>query len=117
MKEFLLPACVCVASLTVLAGCAATDSRLGPSSRKGTLAKFYSSEQLQKLPSTCLGPLSPDDIVTKKFVEIRVFHGKSSEYLPALLPPSVLAKIGDKVEFSPKHCGEGNALTIIQILE
>lgn len=117
MKNSVLPAFVCVASLFVLASCAATDPRLGSNSRKGTLAKFYSSEQIQKLPVKCVGLLSPDDMATKKYVEIRVFHGKSSEYLQAVLPPSVLAKIGDKVEFSPKHCGEGSALTIIQVLE
>ncbi len=112
---FAFPALALTAALLVLTGCA-TDPRLGPDSQAGYVKEFYTAEKLRLSPPPCLASLTPAQIAAGTYVEIRVPHGRRSEYLSAHVPASIKPGLLDKVEISPRHCKDGSVPEVIQIL-
>lgn len=105
-----------LASAALTVGCTTTDTRIGTNSRAGYVHAFYSVEKLRADPPTCLKSLTPEQIATGRYVEIKVLHGRRSEYLAAIAPPEMQVQLHDEVEFSPKHCERGSIPAIKQIL-
>ena len=105
-----------VACLVLLTGCAMTDPRVGANSRAGWISSVYSAEKLRTSPPACLGILTPAQIVSGRYVEIKVPHGRLGEYLPAIVPPSVQVQLHDEVEFAPKRCEGGAVPEVRQVL-
>ncbi|MCU6435299.1 hypothetical protein LPB67_16100 [Undibacterium sp. Jales W-56] len=105
-----------VACLVLLTGCAMTDPRVGVNSRAGWISSVYTAEKLRTNPPACLGSLTPAQIDSGQYVEIKVPHGRRGEYLPAIVPPSVQVHLHDWVEFSPKLCEAGVVPEVKQVL-
>lgn len=115
-QGFLLTGFV-LAGAALIAGCTTTDTGIGANSRAGYVHAFYSVEKLRTDPPTCLRALTPEQIATGRYVEIKVSHGRRSEYLAAIAPPEMQVQLHDEVEFSPKHCEQGVIPEIKQILK
>lgn len=105
-----------IACFFLLSGCAMTDLRVGENSRVGWISSVYTEEKLRTSPPTCLRALTPAQIASGRYVEIKVPHGRRGEYLPAMVPPSVQVHLRDEVEFSPKLCEAGVVPEVKQVL-
>jgi hypothetical protein len=110
-------ALISIAALLALMGCATPDPRLGPDSRSGYVSAVYTAEKLRTDPPRCLASLTPTQITAGQYVEIKVLHGRLSEYLSAFVPPSIKPAIHDKVEISPQYCKDGMVPEVKQILQ
>lgn len=116
MKFFYLAKGNAIACLVLLTGCAMTDAHMGPNSRTGYIYAVYSADKLRTDPPACLASLTPAQIISGRYVEIKVFHGRRSEYLPAVVPSTIQVQLHDEVEFTPKHCEAGVVPEIKQVL-
>lgn len=116
MKTYRPAFLMSIVALLVLVGCATSDPRLGLDSRTGYVSEVYSVERLRKDPPRCLAMLTPAQIAIGEYVEIRIPHGRYSEYLSAFVPPSMRPSMHDKVEISPQYCKDGRVPEVRQIL-
>lgn len=112
---FALAALASTVASQALTGCA-TDPRLGPEGRAGYVSEIYTAEKLRVSPPRCLTSLAAAQIAVGTYVEIKIPHGRHSEYLSAHVPVSIKPELLDKVEISPQYCKDGNVPEVIQIL-
>lgn len=102
-------------AMLVLTGCA--DPRIGPNSNTGWVTELYAPEKLQANRPSCLAGLNAAEIVSHRYAEVSVSHGRSRTYVSALVPASMVLRPHDKVEISPPSCEDGVVPEIVQVLE
>ncbi|MCU6501833.1 hypothetical protein LPN04_28995 [Rugamonas sp. A1-17] len=108
-------------SLTVplvlsMVGCAASYQPSTPDAKTGWVTEFYSEQSLGPKVPSCLTRVSREQILSGKYVEVKVPHLRSSRYVSAEVPAGMKLTLGDKVEVSPANCKDGKIPIVIQVL-
>ena len=116
MGFFYLTKMNAIACILMMTGCAMTDARIGANSHAGYIYAVYSADKLRTDPPTCLASLSPAQIISGRYVEIKVPHGRWGTYLPAVVPSSLRVQLHDEVEFAPKNCEAGVVPEVKKVL-
>jgi hypothetical protein len=108
-------------SLTVplvlsMVGCAASYQPSTPDAKTGWVTELYSEQSLATKVPSCPTGLSREQILSGKYVEVKVLHFRSSRYVSAEVPAGMKLALGDKVEISPGHCKDGEIPVVTYVL-
>lgn len=93
------------------------DARIGPDGKAGWIVKRYSADELRLHRPSCLATLPAEAIETNQFVEVSVSKGRGRRYVAAILPATLSADAGDRVEVAPYRCDQGRIPIVRQVLE
>ena len=116
MKNFPFRISLTVSFVLSIVGCAASRQPSTPDARTGYVTNFYSEQSLSTKVPSCLAGFSREQILSGRYVEVRISHSRSYRHVSAEVPAGMKLGLGDEVEVSPAHCKDGKIPIVIQVL-
>jgi hypothetical protein len=116
MKNYLICLSLAMSLALSVVGCAAHRQPSTPDARNGYVTELYTEQSLATKVPSCLTGLSREQILSGKYVEVRISHLRSYRHVSAEVPTGMKLTLGDEVEVSPAHCADGQIPKVIQFL-